>query len=203
MLSAAALGFLHGLRHALDPDHVAAVSSLAAYETGPWAASRIALSWGLGHGFTLLLAGALCVALETAVPLALAGAAELLIALLLVGFGGAHLRAAWRKRALPKRGDSAQLARSGAFGVAHGLAGSGVAVLFAAAAMPGGGAGLLAYLGLFALGTLLAMSSLSWLLGLPLASERARRGLVACTGFASLGVGALLLAQLARMPLFS
>jgi hypothetical protein len=203
VLTAAALGFLHGLRHALDPDHVAAVSSLAAHETGPWAASRVALSWGLGHGLTLLCAGLLCVALEAAVPLALAGAAELAIALLLVGFGSANLRSALRRRALPLRAEGAAIARSGAFGVAHGLAGSGVAVLFAAAAMPGGGAGVLAYLGLFALGTLLAMSSLSWLLGLPLASERARRGLVACTGAASLGVGALLLAQPARMPLCS
>ncbi len=207
MLTAAALGFLHGLRHALDPDHVVAVSSLAAQRHGPWAASRVALCWGLGHGLTLLSAGILCIMLETVIPDALLRSAELAVALLLLGFGASNLRRALQRQpAFGSPGsaraaagtDHAALARSGAVGVAHGLAGSGAAVLLAAAAMPSGGAGVLAYLGLFALGTLVAMSGLTLLLGLPLGVERARRALVLCTGIASLGVGAALLAHVAR-----
>lgn len=207
MLTAAALGFLHGLRHALDPDHVVAVSSLASQRHGPWAASRVALCWGLGHGLTLLFAGVLCIALETVIPDALVRSAECAVALLLLGFGASNLRHALQRRTAAARGsadlapagaDHAALARSGAVGVAHGLAGSGAAVLLAAAAMPSGGAGVLAYLCLFALGTLVAMSGLTWLLGLPLGAERARRALVLCTGIASLGVGAALLAHVAR-----
>ncbi len=209
MLTAAALGFLHGLRHAFDPDHVVAVSSLAAQRRGPWAASRVALCWGLGHGLTLLGAGLCCVALETVVPTALVRGAELAVALLLLALGAANLRAilaagarAVRPAAAPAPGATGRsaLARSGAVGVAHGLAGSGAAVLLAAAAMPSGGAGVLAYLGLFALGTLVAMSGLTLLLGLPLGLARARRALLLTSGLASLGIGAMLLAHVALTP---
>jgi high-affinity nickel permease len=57
VLTAIALGFLVGTRHAFDPDHGFAVSSIAARQRNPWMLSWIGVSWGLGHGLRLLAAG--------------------------------------------------------------------------------------------------------------------------------------------------
>jgi high-affinity nickel permease len=53
------LGFLHGMRHALEPDHVAAVSTVLAEQRSGRATVGFALAWGAGHGLTLLVVGGL------------------------------------------------------------------------------------------------------------------------------------------------
>src|SRR5207245_8203270 len=53
------LGFLSGLRHALDPDHLAAVSTLVVEQPTRWRAALLGASWCIGHSASLLGAGAL------------------------------------------------------------------------------------------------------------------------------------------------
>lgn len=55
-LSACLLGFANGLRHALEPDHLAAVSTLVAGERSSKASVRYAAAWGAGHAAMLLVA---------------------------------------------------------------------------------------------------------------------------------------------------
>jgi hypothetical protein len=53
------LGLLQGMRHALEPDHVAAVSTMLAEQRSARASVRFAVAWGAGHGVTLLIVGGL------------------------------------------------------------------------------------------------------------------------------------------------
>lgn len=192
MTSALWLGLLLGLRHAADPDHVAAVASLVARERRASRASWLGAAWSLGHGGTLLLLGGASVLLSARVPEAFGFLAEMGVATLLVVLGLQNLRHARRHGAHENETPRHDLLRSGFVGVAHGLAGTGLVALAAAAAMPGPREALL-YLVAFALGTSVGMVVCSLLLSAPLQlfaeSERRHRLLHGVTGALSLAVG--------------
>jgi hypothetical protein len=196
MLTAVALGFVLGLRHAFDPDHVIAVSAIAARHRSPWTASWVGVSWGVGHSATVLLSGALLIALRVAVPGGLARSLELGVGILLVVLGVVNLIAAAESAPDghgPPDADGTplrtSLTRSGLVGLAHGLAGSGAVALLATAAMPT----------VFGLGSIAGMVAFSLVLGAPFAAlgevGRWRRPLTAGTGLLSLGFGAWLVLQ--------
>jgi high-affinity nickel-transport protein len=195
MLTAVLLGFVLGLRHAFDPDHVIAVSAIVARHRSAWTASWIGACWGLGHGATILAIGFAVIALEVAIPDAFGRAMELGIGVLLVLLGVANLLASRPQPSLPAEGAplSASLARSGALGLAHGLAGSAPVALLALAAMPTPPAAL-AYLVVFGLGTIAGMVAFSLALGVPFAragsSAPFARWVTAGTGVVSLAFGA-------------
>jgi hypothetical protein len=205
MLTAVALGFVLGLRHAFDPDHVIAVSAIAARHRSPWTASWVGVSWGVGHSATVLLSGALLIALRVAVPGGLARSLELGVGILLVVLGVVNLIAAAESAPDghgPPDADGTplrtSLTRSGLVGLAHGLAGSGAVALLATAAMPTPAAALV-YLVVFGLGSIAGMVAFSLVLGAPFAAlgevGRWRRPLTAGTGLLSLGFGAWLVLQ--------
>ena len=67
------LGFLIGLRHALEADHVAAVASLTHRTTSIKEGMRLGATWGLGHTATLFLFGSVALAMDHMVPERVAG----------------------------------------------------------------------------------------------------------------------------------
>ena len=81
-----AVAALLGLRHATDPDHVAAVSTLIAggEERGARRARKLGLAWGLGHATTLFLFGLPVVLYERFLPEAVQQGAETAIGVLIV-----------------------------------------------------------------------------------------------------------------------
>ena len=85
--ASAGLGTLLGMRHALEPDHLAAVSTLMTGERSSAKAAWLGAFWGLGHTLTLFTAGALLVVLQTEMPAIAARVLEVCVVLLLVGFG--------------------------------------------------------------------------------------------------------------------
>jgi ABC-type nickel/cobalt efflux system permease component RcnA len=99
-----AIGGLLGLRHAFEPDHLAAVSTLA---TRPgsrlWSAARLGLVWGLGHTATVGIVVLVVIVLGVRVPERLGPAAELLVAGLLVLLGAVvvwrYVRGRWHMHA--------------------------------------------------------------------------------------------------------
>lgn len=93
-----ALGFILGLRHALDADHVAAVAALGEARDGFRRALVNGLSWGIGHALTIGAASGLALALRSAVPESLAVVFELAAALMLVILGAWALRGVLRDR---------------------------------------------------------------------------------------------------------
>lgn len=88
------LGLVLGLRHALDTDHLAAVSTMLAQRPSLRASGMIGLSWGLGHTVVLLLVGAVVLVLRLSIPEPVALAAEFGVGAMLV-FLGAILAVRW------------------------------------------------------------------------------------------------------------
>lgn len=206
MLTAVALGFALGIRHAADPDHVAAVAALVARHRDPCAATAIGAAWGLGHALMILAVGGAFVALRISVVPGWALVAEAAVAAILVVLGASNLRALrGGGRALAAHGHAhGRLAcgstlRSIGIGMAHGLAGSAAVALLALAAMPSPSAALV-YLAVFGLGTVGGMVAMSLGLGLPavLASGRPgfARWVLAGSGVLSIGMGLYLAVEI-------
>jgi cytochrome c biogenesis protein CcdA len=85
---ALALAVLLGLRHATDPDHLTAVSTLVLSERGGTRrAAGLGLAWGAGHGLTLLVLGLPVVLFSRSLPNAVQRAAEVAIGLVIVALG--------------------------------------------------------------------------------------------------------------------
>jgi high-affinity nickel permease len=138
---------LLGLRHATDPDHIAAVTTLVASsrEQATRRAARLGAFWGLGHALTLLVGGIPVLLFERYLPEPLQRSAETAVAALIV-FLAVRLLIRWRSGYFhahahahaPEEHDHRHPVRTplGAFGIGlvHGLGGSaGVAVLLLAA----------------------------------------------------------------------
>jgi ABC-type nickel/cobalt efflux system permease component RcnA len=87
LFAALALGIVLGLRHALDPDHVVAVSTIVSEYRNPLRSFWVGISWGLGHTTTLLLAGIVIIALRLTIPDRLALFLEFGVGIMLVGLG--------------------------------------------------------------------------------------------------------------------
>jgi ABC-type nickel/cobalt efflux system permease component RcnA len=92
------VSLLLGLRHASDPDHLAAVTTLIASQEREriWKATSLGLLWGLGHGTTLVLVGLPLVLLGLYLPERVAQAAEVAIGLIIVMFA-VRLLVRWRR----------------------------------------------------------------------------------------------------------
>jgi ABC-type nickel/cobalt efflux system permease component RcnA len=93
-----AVAVLLGLRHATDPDHLAAVTSLVAggRERAARGAARLGLCWGLGHAVTLFAFGLPIVLLDRYLPEAVQRGAEAAVALVIVGLA-VRLIVRWRR----------------------------------------------------------------------------------------------------------
>ena len=189
-----AIATLLGLRHASDPDHLAAVTTLVAGqgERPARRAGRLGLTWGAGHATSLLVLGLPIVLYRAYLPEAVERGAETAVGVVIVALavallvrwhrgvfhGHVHVRARTRAQAY-------------AIGLVHGTGGSaGVGVLLLAA-IPNHAlaAGALA---VFAAGTAVSMALLSTGFGLTLASGLARRSIARVApvlGVASLAFG--------------
>ncbi len=87
----ALLGLLLGMRHATDPDHVIAVTTILSRERRLMTAARIGIVWGFGHTITVLVVGAAIIVFKIAIPTRLGLAMEFAVAvvLILLGVGAA------------------------------------------------------------------------------------------------------------------
>ena len=86
-LGIALLGLLMGMRHATDPDHVIAVTTIVSRERRLTAASRIGIVWGLGHTLTVWAVGAAIIIFKIAIPMRLGLAMEFAVAVVLILLG--------------------------------------------------------------------------------------------------------------------
>jgi hypothetical protein len=92
------LGFLLGIRHALDADHLAAVATLATRSRSVGHTVGLGVAWGMGHTLTLMLFGGAVLLLGFAVPLEAAAALELAVGVMLALLGANVLYRLWRDR---------------------------------------------------------------------------------------------------------
>ena len=87
LLTTLGLGFVLGLKHSLDADHVVAVTTITSRTQSLKKAARIGAFWGLGHTTTLLIAGIFVLALDLTIPHRLGLAFEFIVGIMLVALG--------------------------------------------------------------------------------------------------------------------
>ena len=189
ILTSSGFGSVLGMRHALEPDHLAAVSTLVSGERSGYKAALLGMCWGLGHTVALVLAGVTLLVLRAELPARVSDLFELAVAVMLVGLG---LRAIYyaarqgsngpmhlhrhhgivhRHAAVPSHvhiGHWTLARRPLLVGAVHGLAGSGALTALVLATLPSTAARL-TYMALFGLGSTVGMAALSGLLGWPIA----------------------------------
>jgi high-affinity nickel permease len=96
MLGILGLGFLLGMRHALEADHIAAVSSIAARRTDVGDIVKHGLTWGLGHTLTLFVFAGAAILVGQAIPEHWSRPLETAVGIMLVGLGAHVLWRLWR-----------------------------------------------------------------------------------------------------------
>ncbi|OQW59216.1 MAG: urease accessory protein [Proteobacteria bacterium SG_bin9] len=190
------LGFLVGMQHALEADHIAAVSSIAARRRHIGNIVKHGLTWGLGHTLTLFIFAGIAILLGRAIPESVATPMEAAVGVMLVGLGAHVLWRLWRDRvhfhahshggvthlhAHSHTGSEASHRRDAhdhehglrwrtlLVGVMHGMAGSAALVVLAASQVANPATGLL-YVLLFGVGSMLGMGALSAIIAVPLAA---------------------------------
>ena len=216
------LGLILGLRHALDPDHIAAVSTIVSESRSVRRSSLIGTFWGVGHTMSLLIAGILVIALKVQISDRAALWMEFAVALMLILLGlkamlkplrgwrihvhqhthggsshsHVHLHRPSEEHAHRHR----HLIRSGArpflVGMVHGMAGSAALMILVLATIPSAVAGLI-YIAVFGLGSVGGMLIMSSLISLPFILTRKRfnvlsQGLQVAVGLFSLSFGLFL-----------
>jgi ABC-type nickel/cobalt efflux system permease component RcnA len=190
------LGLLLGMQHALEADHVAAVSSIAVRRDNVADIVKHGLTWGLGHTLTLFAFAGAALTLGQAIPDNLARPIETAVGVMLVGLGGHVLWRLWRDRvhfhkhrhedgtvhmhAHSHAGETVAHARAPhghahgfrwrtlLVGLMHGMAGSAALLVLAVAQAPSAAAGL-GYVALFGIGSMIGMGALSVVIAIPLA----------------------------------
>jgi cytochrome c biogenesis protein CcdA len=196
MFAILGLGFLLGLQHALEADHVAAVSSIAARRSDVADIVKHGLTWGIGHTLTLFAFAGAALALGEAIPETLTRPIEFAVGIMLVGLGGHLLWRLWRDRvhfhrhrhsdgtehihAHSHAGETIAHARAPhahahgfrwrtlLVGLMHGMAGSAALLVLTVSQASSVAAGLL-YVALFGIGSMLGMGALSAVIAIPLA----------------------------------
>jgi high-affinity nickel-transport protein len=91
-----ALGFFLGMRHATDPDHVVAVTTIVSRHRRAGAAAAIGAAWGVGHSLTILIVGGGIILFGWVIPPRLGLSLELAVGVMLVVLGAANLRDLFR-----------------------------------------------------------------------------------------------------------
>lgn len=197
MASVLLLGLLIGMQHALEADHVAAVSSIAARQTTMRRIVAHGAVWGVGHTFTLMGFAGAAIVFGLAIGETLAGWLEFAVGGMLVGLGGHLMWRLWRDRVhfhghrhgdgtwhvhahahRGERGRHAELPhehahpkglpwRTLAVGMMHGMAGSAALLILTASTVKEPLLGL-GYVSLFGLGSVVGMALLSAVIAVPL-----------------------------------
>src|SRR5580693_10706799 len=91
LLTVIGVGFLLGIRHATDPDHVIAVTTIVSRQRSIRHAGLIGILWGLGHTITILLVGAAIILYNVVIPPRMGLSMELAVGLMLVFLGVMNL----------------------------------------------------------------------------------------------------------------
>lgn len=188
MLSFLVFGFLIGLRHALEPDHVTAVVSLSTQGGTLRDHARNGAWWGVGHALTLLVLAGACVAFGVVIPEHVGQLLEAVVGLMLIGLGVSvfvrmrrgrvhahghehadgvrHVHVHAHEHGASHAHPHSSLRTIGV-GAVHGLAGSAALVLLVSSTAQSPALSL-AYIALFGAGAILGMMLIAMTISLPL-----------------------------------
>ena len=192
------LGFLLGIRHALDADHLAAVSALVSQHRTLVRSCLLGAFWGAGHTVALLGAGTLVIVFKLSISPLIETGLEMAVAVLLILLGGRVLLGSLNTFGLHRhrhshagehhshlhlhlRGDESHghrhlvrlAGRPFLVGLLHGMVGSAALMLLVLTTIPSPVAGFL-YILVFGVGSTAGMFLLSGLIGIPVAMTARR-----------------------------
>ena len=194
MESVLVLGFLLGIKHAVEADHVAAIASLATRSVSASATMQLGVIWGLGHTLTLFLFGSLVLMLDSIIPELLAQGLEVAVGFMLLFLGGdvirrvirekihfhkhcheqtthfhAHSHAGGDHSCDPHhhRHDKRGPIRALLVGMMHGMAGSAALILLVLQTVDSLWTGLF-YIAIFGCGSILGMGLMAGVISLPM-----------------------------------
>ncbi|MBI2849241.1 MAG: sulfite exporter TauE/SafE family protein [Chloroflexi bacterium] len=217
------LGFLLGVKHATDADHVVAVSTIASDNRNIFKSSLIGIMWGTGHTLTLLLAGTAVLFFRLNIPAKFALSMEFLVGMILVALGISvlwdpikriHLHDHSHERRIhwhihPQESSESHRhqhplkpgVKPLIVGMVHGLAGSAALTLLVLTTVKSAYEGVL-YLLVFGTGSIAGMLLISTAIGLPFALTAGRLGGInqtirAGAGVLSVFLGLFIMAEIA------
>lgn len=218
------LGFLLGLKHALDADHVVAVSTIVSRHRKLSKASLVGALWGLGHTTTLLVVGVAVLVFKLTIPERVAAGFELLVGIVLVALGLSVLWDLRRRRMHAhvhrhgehehwhlhshENSESHEHSHEGRLGLrpllvgmVHGLAGSAALMLLVLSTVDSVWLGVL-YILIFGIGSIAGMLVVSTVISLPVVVlARWQQGISLIAGLTSIVLGTALLVELLPMVL--
>jgi hypothetical protein len=188
-LAVLGLGFFLGLRHALDVDHLAAVSTIVSQRRSIWRSALVGVVWGIGHTTSLLVVAIAVIALHAEISPALGQMLELGVAIMLMTLGVRLLATVLRGGAIhvhvhdhaghthvhphvhapdvPGHDHAPSHRRPFLVGLVHGLAGSG-ALMLAVVATISDPMLAIVYVVIFGVGSIGGMAITSTLFAIPM-----------------------------------
>jgi ABC-type nickel/cobalt efflux system permease component RcnA len=219
-------GLVFGLKHAVEADHLAAVSTIVSQRKSILSSSLVGGLWGVGHTISLLIAGVAVLVLHVKIGERTALALELCVALMLIALGANALRKIVRGGKLHlhshHHGGHAHLhphihdqsvepsnhthhglrfnARPILIGMVHGLAGSAALMLLVLSTVSSPGVGLL-FIAVFGIGSIGGMLMMSALVSLPLhftanRFNKTHRAVQVLAAIFSLGLGVMMVYEI-------
>jgi ABC-type nickel/cobalt efflux system permease component RcnA len=217
-----AFGLVFGLKHAVEADHLAAVSTIVSERKSLLSSSLVGGLWGLGHTISLLIAGAAILLFHVKIGERTVLALEFCVGLMLIGLGANGLRKllgggtihthlhrhGYRAHFHPhfhrEPAESAQHTHHGLslnarpllVGMVHGIAGSTALMLLVLSTVSSRAVGF-AFIALFGVGSIAGMMMMSLLVSIPLQLtanrfKRTHRAVQTLTAIFSLGLGMML-----------
>ena len=194
-LTLLALGMALGVRHALDPDHVVAMGTIATRTTSLRRSAMAGALWGVGHTITLLVVGGGMVWWRSVLSARATLAMEFGVAMMLIVLGVMNLFTAREHDPAPPTS-----ARPVLIGMVHGMAGSAAVALLVLATISEASVGLL-YLLLFGFGTIVGMAMVTSAVVIPTTRMISRAGVprqwvVFAAGAASVAFGVAMVVML-------
>lgn len=189
LLSVLALGFVLGIKHAIEPDHVIAVSTIASQSKKLFRSSLAGVFWGIGHTATLFIMGIILILMKGEIPEKWAMSLEFLVGIMLVylgvstilSFKNIHVHNDNHDREEHKNVHShkhsglhehkhqhkeVSYIKSMLIGLVHGLAGSGAMVLLTMSTVNSVWESAI-YILVFGVGTVIGMLFFTTIIGLP------------------------------------
>ncbi|WP_394234475.1 sulfite exporter TauE/SafE family protein [Niallia oryzisoli] len=202
-----ALGFILGIKHAIEPDHVIAVSTIASKSKKLWHSSLAGVFWGIGHTLTLFIVGIIVILMKGEIPEKLAMSLEFLVGIMLVylgvktiiSFKNVHVHQHQHDGELHKHVHShqnsgehdhqhehkkASYVKSMLIGLVHGLAGSGAMVLLTMSTVKNVGEAAI-YIFIFGAGTVIGMLFFTTIIGIPFVLSKKRGNISGTLGIAT------------------
>ncbi len=200
LISILGLGFILGIKHAIEPDHVIAVSTIASQSRKLWQASLAGVFWGIGHTATLFIIGIILIMMKNDIPEKWSMTLEFFVGIMLVYLGVASMLSLRGNKGMQHQHEELHNVpikrytyyKSLIVGFIHGLAGSAAMVILTMSTVNSVWEGAI-YIVVFGLGTVIGMLLFTTIIGIPFILSMKRtitsKTLLFSTGVISTGFG--------------